>query len=240
MTHQLYVRSVPNCTGSCIKSNISQQPPNDFGASLTLLNSANITFDETFNTIRTQSDNCSCNKLTYSKSDPRLCNAVAGTWLQLDRPPLQNNIFSSTSSRGFGLTGETVLDNYGKNYRSYNDITAGQISYYVDSELDDVLFKPVFSKQASVISNVYKDPMDNVKPVYTRVANEIFNPLSGGTTLTDVNILGCAGPKVGCNVGEYSLSWIKDTQYQREDILSKQMQKHNGERYQPLRSLWSK
>ena len=213
-------QSVPNCSCIHIKSNINQQPQTVLTPVIKLLNSANTSFDHTFKPIRS-----SCNTLTYTKADPRLCNAAAGTWLELDKPPLQNNISSET-----GLTCETMLDNYGKNYRSYNDINAGQISYYINSEFEDVLFKPVFSKQATVISNVYKDPMDNVKPVYSRIANEKFNPLVGETTLKGVNIL-------GCNTGEYPLSWIKDTQYQREDILSRQMQNHNGERYPPFRKL---
>ena len=59
------------------------------------------------------------------------------------------------------------LDGYGQNYNTYSDIHAGQIQYY-GSTKNDVLFKPIFTIQANVKEEVFRDPMDALKPQYKR------------------------------------------------------------------------
>ena len=58
--------------------------------------------------------------------------------------------------------------------------------------------------------------MGNIKPEYNRIVNEKYDRINGDPS--DVT-------------GEYSLSFIKDSQYYREDLMAKQMWKHNQEKY---------
>lgn len=165
-------------------------------------------FDCTFREINPKiCKGSSCKNITYISSDPRLYNAATADWLQLDRPPL------ITYSNIDLLSTNKELNNYGQNYRSYQDINAGQILYYIPRDIEDSFFEPNFSEKAAVIGTLYKDPMDNMKPEYTRIPKS----------------LNCFNRQ--CETGNYCLSFINDTQYQREDILSKQLTIPNQQKY---------
>jgi hypothetical protein len=152
-----------------------------------------------------------CNNITYINSDARLVNSAGPSRLQLDKPPLDSTTKLST------LTHDKSLDCYGQNYKSYADVNAGQISYYISKEREDAFYEPLFSKNATSVGTMYKDPMGSMKPQYDRYPNEEYDPIRNT-----------------CDVkGEYCLSWLKDSQYHREDILSKQMRKINQQRYLP-------
>ena len=214
--------SVPGCNYSgsydcnpTRRFKVQQEPNNKYGH--TLLNKSVVApkkHDGTFEAIDVKDcPNSSCSGTTYLNSDPRLYNAAAATWLQLNRPPL------SASTKLDTLNSNKSLDNYGQGYKSYADINAGQYLYYIDKDREDVLFEPLFSEKATVVGTMYKDPMGSMKPVYDRIPHN----------QQDYGIL--ADP---CNVsGNYCLSFIKDTQGYREDLLSIQMRKRNQERYSP-------
>ena len=154
----------------------------------------------------------SCRGVTYLNSDPRLFNAAGGTWLQLDRPPIE------TDTKLKDLVTDKSLDNYGQNYKSYNDVNAGQILYYIDRNLQDAFYEPIFSKKATAVGTMYKDPMGNMRPQYDRIPNQKYDPILGNP----------------CDVsGEYCLSWMKDTQHHREDLLALQMRSSNETRFAP-------
>jgi hypothetical protein len=91
----------------------------------------------------------------------------------------------------------------------YQNIKGGQIQYYVDKSIEDAFFEPTFINQRNVTSYTYIDPMNNIKPHYERQSDYYDNP-------------------------GYSLSFMKDSQEFREDIISKQMSKINQSRYEPL------
>lgn len=98
-----------------------------------------------------------------------------------------------------------------KIYKNYGDIKSGQITYYVDKSIEKAFFNPNFVNGRNVTSYVYVDPMNNVKPHYERE-----------TSYAD-------------NQG-YCLSWMRDSQEQREDIVSKQMSRINQNRFDPVYS----
>jgi hypothetical protein len=170
--------------------------------------------DQTFNAINVKDCPMSaCLGTTYLSSDPRLYNSAGVSWLQLDKPPLNSSVKLNT------LNSDKSLNRYGQGYKSYADVNAGQYLYYTVNDLEDTLFKPLFSRNATVVGNMYKDPMGSMKPEYTRIPHE----KQDHAILTDP-----------CDVtGGYSLSYIKDTQAHREDLLSYQMRKRNQERYTP-------
>jgi len=170
-------------------------------------------FDPTFKAINVKDcPNSSCMGTTYLNSDPRLYNAAAATWLQLDRPPTNSTPKLNT------LNSNKSLDNYGQCYKSYADVNAGQILYYIDKDRQDAFYEPLFSKQATSVGTLYKDPMGAMKPQYDRIPNKKYNPILGDQ----------------CDVaGEFCLSYMKDTQFHREDLLALEMRKINQERYAP-------
>lgn len=146
------------------------------------------------------------NRYDYNcKRDPRLIHGMRGDILQLNRPPID-----STANITSIITDET-LNNNGNVYRNYKDITRGDIEYYVNNNQKDVFFKPVFSNQTNVYSQLYKDPMDAIKPRYVRELRECSND----TDKFD-----------GC------LSFIHDTNEHRADLISKQMNTRNGQKYE--------
>jgi hypothetical protein len=167
-------------------------------------------FDKTFEAINVK--NCpssACIGTTYSNSDPRLYNQ-GGSRLQLDTPPLNSSVKLSS------LTTDKSLNRYGQGYKLYSDINSGQILYYISKDREDTFYKPLFSREAIAVGTLYKDPMGSIKPHYDRVPVEQYNPT-----------------KLCGESDKYCLSFMKDTQFHREDILSRQMSKQNRQRYEP-------
>jgi hypothetical protein len=84
-------------------------------------------------------------------------------------------------------------------YNSLADIGGGQITYYYDSEIGIPFIKPLFDDSA-VIKVDYIDPMGTYKPHYYRDSTDVIGP---------------------------GLTWLADTQFQREDILAAQQWRRN-------------
>jgi hypothetical protein len=163
-------------------------------------------FDKSFVKIVPKNNNGNCADTSYFSRDPRLYHAASATWIQLDRPPTVSTLKLNT------LHNNPTLDGYGKYYKSYSDINAGQISYYVDKQREDAFYEPLFFTPQTSVSTVYQDPMGSLKPQYNRIRPNKCD---------------------SDNVDDGTLSWIKDSQYHREDLLALKMRKHNQERYVP-------
>jgi hypothetical protein len=145
----------------------------------------------------------------WGSQDPRLISAARGNQvLMLDRQPIDGRIPLDRIST------DKSLDNYGKSYKTYSDINAGHITYYVDNSIKDPFFEPIYTIPAHITGKLYKDPMDSFKPQYERHF----------LRKDPVNSANCSYN--GC------LSWMEDSQEHREDIMSKQMRKHNEQRWQ--------
>lgn len=145
----------------------------------------------------------------WAGTDPRLKSvARGGSVLLLDRPPVTYNIEPDKVNM------DESLKDYGKNYKTYKDVNAGQITYYVDKSKKEAFHSPDFSTSARTVGYLYKDPMGGLKPHYER------------QPLTDTNHLETKRVLLG---GE--LSWMRDTGAHREDLISKQMYKINQQRW---------
>ena len=162
---------------------------------------------ESFNVIDGKKCSGACPGTTYINSDPRLYNAAAATWLQLDRPPLDSSLKLSS------LNTDKSLNNYGQKYKSYADVNAGQILYYIEKDTEDAFYEPLYSTKAMVVGTLYQDPMGAIKPQWNRYPQSTENSCDWGT------------------------SFMKDSQFHREDILSLQMRKMNEQRYAPRWSI---
>ena len=157
-----------------------------------------------------------CNKEVYVSHDPRLMDTRRNSLLKLDRPPYRSTYFISNNDvkpQAYYSIYCPEYDNYGKNYQTYSDINAGQITYYIDPTIEDPYFKPNFTIPAKVEGVLYKDPMGSLKPTYVRkevqAPNECYNPLS----------------------------FIRDSAVHREDIMAGQMAQMNQMKWS---SRWKK
>jgi hypothetical protein len=160
---------------------------------------------------KNKNDNKGC-ETVYTSTDPRLVNVPLAQLQTLDRPPFDGSIDLKS------IYTDRTLDNYGQNYKSYSDINAGQITYYIDKSREDVFYEPLFNTSAQMVGTLYKDPMGVIKPEYNRYPLKCRDPL---------------------NMNKHSggLSWITDTQSHREDLIALQMRRQNQSRYEPR---WTK
>ena len=99
--------------------------------------------------------------------------------------------------------------NYGKNYRNYMDIDAGQIQYYINESQKDVYNSPNFVTPSVVKNSLFVDPNGIVKPEYERFP------------LTDYSWNKKCGKYDACD------SDTHDTLEHRQDIMSRQQRKNN-------------
>lgn len=150
----------------------------------------------------------------YVSTDPRLIDPRRNSMLSLDRPPYDSSVPMGQ------VYAEPTLQNYGVGYTDYSSIKTGHIQYYVDNELEGAYYSPNFSTTVNVKQFVYKDPMDVYKPQYYR------EPLVENRHL-NVNKSSWNG----------QLSWIHDSQEQRQDIMARQMVPMNQNRYQSRYSI---
>ena len=150
-------------------------------------------------------------KNQWVSMDPKLISAShGGQSLTLDRPPIDGTIPLNS------VYIDKNLDNYGKSYKSYSDINAGHITYYIDKSIRDPFFGPVYSNPSLTTGMLYRDPMGAFRPQYERYPIDTSDQINS--------------KKCSYNGG---LSWIEDSQEHREDIISKQMRKHNEQRWEP-------
>jgi hypothetical protein len=152
----------------------------------------------------------------YVSNDPRLISSAHnGQMLYLDRPPISANIKLSE------VYTDPNLINYGKNYNDYTDIKNGQILYYIDKSIGDILYPPLFENPAYVTGVLYKDPMDATYPEYIRVPIKNNNALvtknrkyEGGLSFIEQTNELKEGFGYLClrraNRNKYSARWLED------------------------------
>jgi hypothetical protein len=121
----------------------------------------------------------------YKRQDPRLMDPIRNSLIKLDRPPFRSTFFIQSQrypSESYTDIYEKKYNEYGENYHTYNDIKAGQITYYIDPLIMDPYFSPNFTIDSDIQGVLYRDPMGSLKPTYVRKAvkmpNEKYNPLS--------------------------------------------------------------
>lgn len=134
------------------------------------------------------------------KPDGRMVDSVRDYKQELDTKPIQ--VYYDLIKDN--ISGNSELKNYGKNYTGYNNVSGGQIQYYIDKELADPFHSPVYGVKTNAVGYTFKDPMDSVKPQFEKqVANFSFT----------------------------GLSWLDDSGTFRDDIISKQQANHNEREY---------
>lgn len=196
----VYDQSINSLNGDCVK----MKPEND---KYTFLNKLSLNLADGFYKLECPKDS-GYPSTTYISHDPRLLNPIGNSLLHLDRPPM-------TGGLALKDIYSDKLKDHGKDYRTYSDINAGQIQYYIDDSIKDALYEPVYDIPAEVTSLVYQDPMSNMKPQYTR-----HPALTTGMTEVPTR-----ADNYGC------LSFVNDTSGHREDIISRQQSRNNQEKW---------
>jgi hypothetical protein len=110
---------------------------------------------------------------------------------------------------------DKFLNNYSTGYKNYSEIEGGDIIYYVNKSNQEPFFSPIFSESSdfNTTSIMYKDPMGSLKPQYIRHSNKPTNKIN---------------ERINFDSG---LSWIEDTNEHREDLLARNIQKLNQNRW---------
>lgn len=91
------------------------------------------------------------------------------------------------------------------------DHLPGQIQYYIDPEMTNPFFSPLFPKNTKSLGAVYVDPMGSVSYDFRRAS---------GKQPQDCN---------DCDIGEF-----RDSQHHREDVQSSQMRSRNKREFEPV------
>lgn len=131
--------------------------------------------------------------------DPRLFSAIRAQRLVLDSPPLNGKV------RANDVYNDEFVYDIPPQYRSYQDITNGQIRYYLSKDLAKPFVSQLFSPPVNYFVRYnYADPMGSVKPHYERCSTVYPN---------------------SC------LSSVNDSQAHREDIMSRLLWKRNQTDY---------
>ena len=138
---------------------------------------------------------------TVTAYDPRLIKSAYGfAPQQLDSIPYSGEV------RLKDIYNERYTD-YGKHYKNYTDIHAGQYMYYLDKDIDPTYSLPVYTVRSQVNSEVFQTPMGGLWPRYPKVP-----------TTKDSRYL---SPQ----------QFTRDTVKNREELMALQMARFNREKY---------
>lgn len=146
-----------------------------------------------------------CGGTGYQGINPLLIDSMRGQKLILNRPHFETGIAPDLSNIYTPL-----IRQYGKGYRNYSDINAGQYQYWVPKQ-PEVYFPPVFTKPSKVVHEIFTDPMDIQHPQWERVPNP------------------CKWDK--CKTKNTIDSFTHDTLEFREQLMARQMRRENERDY---------
>ena len=193
-----------------VKLNSSIQPNFPSEKGIKYLNETNIKnlYAPDFFPISCPTLNC---KKSWASWDPRLINVPHAQNLVLDKPPLDASIELKNI-----YTDKNLLNYKPQRYKTYSDIKTGQISYYIDKEIQDPFFKPVFADPSQTTSLLFKDPMGSIKPEYIKKYQQQCSLV--GREDSNQNF-------------PYQLSSIRDSSNHRQDLMASQQSVNNRQKY---------
>jgi hypothetical protein len=93
--------------------------------------------------------------------DGRVVDAPRGIRMILDQP-------AKVGAVNMDQVSTFDNSNYGGRYKTYSDIRNGQIAYYINEDVAQPFFNPVYTVSSYVDKTIRVDPMDSVKPEYIR------------------------------------------------------------------------
>lgn len=140
-------------------------------------------------------------KGVYVSPDPRTIDVLRNMRIPFDDPPYQTPNTQPQEHIYSSLGSHTGF------YPDYSDIYAGQIRYYTDIQNADPYGTPPYVIPSTVIPTILQDPMGGLRPYYEKI------PLFQNNNF----------------LSEYTFD--QDQMQFREDIMSKQQQKINSQKW---------
>ena len=142
---------------------------------------------------------------TYKSTvpDDRLYDTSRNYNMKLDIPPIQ--VFYDLKHDN--MDGSKKLHNYGRGYTDYKSVNAGEIQYYIDKDIADPFFAPVYGMPSKTTAYAWDDPMGTTKVQFEK---KFDNSRQKHTNM---------------------LSSVEDTTKHRDDIMARQQRTHNERRY---------
>lgn len=141
----------------------------------------------------------------WTTEDASTLDAQRATRMCLDVPPTTSQIKDYWSIYDKNFNG----NRYKSVYYHREDLP-GQIQYYIDPEMANPFFRPLFPKGTRTLAAVFVDPMNNVHYDFRRPWNQ--------REIDD-----------DCQLTEF-----RDSQAHREDALANVMRVRNGREYEPV------
>jgi hypothetical protein len=150
-----------------------------------------------------------CPNPSWISWDPRLFSSTRANWIPLDGPPTHGRVRLKNLYKD-GYTYDSAIG-----FQSYDQIGDGNITYYIDTSIEDAFFHPVFSEPATEQAELFVDPMGGIKPEYNR--RPLINTENPAVTTPESY--------------PYCLSSIQDSQSFREDLMALQTRKSNQSKW---------
>ena len=97
----------------------------------------------------------------WGSRDPRLRVSALTEPMILDRP-------APTTTIARNAIYDESMNNYGKNYKSYEDINGGHIQYYNGEKQSETYSEPNYVLKSKVTNSTFKDPMGGISPQFDR------------------------------------------------------------------------
>lgn len=170
------------------------------------LNSMGIRLDGRYKRVKTPYENCKQGFVTFD--NPKSYDVMRAVRTVFDRPNYTGQVNVGDVCRDEIY--DSMYDAYGKGYKNYMDINAGQIRYYIDESNMDVYSTPNYTTPSRVKNRLFVDPNGIVKPEYERfpLTEYSWNRYSNG----------CYD---ACD------SFTHDSLEHRQDLMARQQRKNN-------------
>jgi hypothetical protein len=154
-----------------------------------------------------------CGNAGYTSEDARLKHPLRGNIpIELDKRPMDMEVEAVNTNDVYS----NKWEEWKTGFANYRDLNRGQITYYVDQELAPPFNHPNFENKASVMGYTDVTPMNKIKTTYKR---------------TPLKCRDCFQTQCRCYyLG--GLSWIEDSNEQREDIMASQMWRINENKWE--------
>lgn len=194
-----------------------------------LINDLNYLKDDSFlpiDKLKSIGQNCNTGLCANGKTLGRVCNDRSNIgWISKDSTTLdaQKAVRMCLDSVPMNSYQKDMWSIYDKNsdinrYKSvyyYREDLPGQIQYYIDPEMTNPFFSPLFPKNTEAVGAVYIDPMNNTHYDFRR---------SNGS----------CGEKQPLNCNDCEIAEFRDLQEHREDMLANIMRTRNRREYEPI------
>lgn len=167
-----------------------------------LINDLNYLKDDTFLPVKSVRND---DEVRWISTDSTTLDAQKSVRMCLDSAPM--NSYIKDYWRIYDK--DSDINRYKSIYYNREDLP-GQIQYYVDPEMTNPFFPPLFPENTRAFGAVFIDPMNNAQYDFRRSVRQPVN----------------------CN--DCGIAEIRDLQHHREDILSNIMRPRNRREYEPV------